>query len=207
MLKQKIEGLDPSIKKQVDEKIREFKKNSKNLSDKDRFLELCFCLLVANCSLDRTKKNWDENKGLFLKANQKQLSSRLRKLGQRFHNNKASYIIEARKHASQLNKYLKTKEKFGLRNFLAENIKGLGMKESSHFLRNQGFKNFAILDRHVLKTLRENKFIKEIPRSLTKKKYLEIESKLDNLAESLNTTQAHLDLYLFYLDSGRICQK
>jgi N-glycosylase/DNA lyase len=205
MLKQKIQKLSPKIKEEVEKKIKEFGK--KNISDKDRFLELCFCLLVANCSLDRTKKNWENNKKIFLEANQKQLSSRLRELGQRFHNNKASYIIEARKHADKLNSYLKNKEEFELRNFLADNIKGLGMKESSHFLRNQGFKNFAILDRHVLKTLKENRFLKEIPKTLTKKRYLKIEEKLGNLAESLKTSQAHLDLYLFYLDSGRICQK
>ncbi len=205
MLKQKIQQLDYSVKKQIGKKIEEF--NHKNLSNKERFLELCFCLLVANCSLDRSLKNWENNKTLFLEGNQRELSEKLKKLGQRFHNNKTAYIIEARKHFDGLNNYLKTKEEFELREFLASHIRGLGMKESSHFLRNQGYKNFAILDRHVLKTLKENKFIEEIPKTLTKKKYLQIEDKLSELAKSLNTTQAHLDLYLFYLDSGRICQK
>lgn len=205
MLKKKIKDLDSPIKKEIDEKIKEF--NPKNISDKERFLELCFCLLVANCSLDRTKKNWESNKQLFLDANQKNLASRLKQLGQRFHNNKASYIIEARKHLGSLNSLLKNKEEFELREFLVKEIKGLGMKEASHFLRNQGFRNFAILDRHVLKTLKDNHFIREIPKTLTKKKYLEIEEKLADLANELKTTQAHLDLYLFYLDAGRICQK
>jgi N-glycosylase/DNA lyase len=81
------------------------------------------------------------------------------------------------------------------------------MKEASHFLRNQGYRNFAILDRHVLKTLKDNEFIEDIPKTLTKKRYLDIETKLSNLAKELKTTQAHLDLYLFYLDSRRVCQK
>jgi len=205
MIKQKIKQLDPSIKKEVDKKIDEF--SQKNLSDKERFLELCFCLLVANCSLDRTKKNWENNKNLFLTSNQKQLSEKLKKLGQRFHNNKASYIILAREHLNKLNSYLKNKEEFELREFLVKEIKGLGMKEASHFLRNQGYRNFAILDRHVLKTLKDNEFIEDIPKTLTKKRYLDIETKLSNLAKELKKTQAHLDLYLFYLDSRRVCQK
>jgi N-glycosylase/DNA lyase len=205
MLKQKISNLGPSIKKEVNKKVDEF--NQKNLSDRERFLELCFCLLVANCSLDRTKKNWENNKDIFLNANQKKLSEKLKSLGQRFHNNKASYIIEARKHQNKLNSYLKNREEGKLRDFLVKEIKGLGYKEASHFLRNQGYKNFAILDRHVLKTLKNNKFIKEVPKTLTKKRYLDIENKLSVLARDLKTTQAHLDLYLFYLDSGRICQK
>jgi N-glycosylase/DNA lyase len=205
MLKQKIQGLTPSIKKEINQKVGEFSR--KKISDKERFLELCFCLLVANCSLDRTKKNWENNKDLFVKASQKEVAGKLKKLGQRFHNNKALYIVLARKHFNKLNKYLKDKKEFELREFLVKEIKGLGYKEASHFLRNQGYKNFAILDRHVLKTLKENKFIKEIPKTLTKNKYLEIENKLADLAKDLRTTQAHLDLYLFFLDSGRVCQK
>ena len=108
---------------------------------------------------------------------------------------------------NQLNNHLKNKEEFELREFLARNIKDLGYKEASHFLRNHGYKNFAILDRHVLKTLKENKFIKEIPKTLTKNEYLQIESKLSELAEDLNTTQAHLDMYLFYLDSKKLPEK
>lgn len=205
MLKQRIQNLDSSVKKEIDKKIKEFSR--KQISNKERFLELCFCLLVANCSLERTKRNWENNKALFIKAGQKELSEKLRKLGQRFHNNKSAYIVLAREHMSRLNQHLQDKEEFELREFLVKEIKGLGYKEASHFLRNQGFTNFAILDRHVLKTLKENNFIKEVPKTLTKKRYLDIENKLSVLAKDLKTTQAHLDLYLFYLDSGRVCQK
>ena len=34
-------------------------------------------------------------------------------------------------------------------------IKGLGYKEASHFLRNIGFPGYAILDKHILNSLRE----------------------------------------------------
>ena len=38
------------------------------------------------------------------------------------------------------------------RDFFALNkdIKGLGFKEASHFLRNVGFRGYAILDKHIL---------------------------------------------------------
>jgi len=90
---------------------------------------------------------------------------------------------------------------------LVENIKGIGLKESSHFLRNLGFENFAIVDRHVLKILKEREVIDKIPKTLTKKRYLEIEEKLKNIAKSLNLNLAELDLYLFYLDTKKIPQK
>lgn len=189
------------IKFQVSKKLKEFKrcKNSKT-----KFQELCFCILVAGSSLEQTKKAWQKNKNNFLKLNSKELQNNLKKCGCRF-NHRAYYVIEARDSFKKIN--FNEENPIVLREQLVKNIKGLGMKEASHFLRNLGYENFAILDRHVLKTLKENKFIKEIPKTLTKNKYLEIEKKLNSLAKSLNTTQAHLDLYLFYLDSGRICEK
>ncbi|MFH7873060.1 MAG: hypothetical protein QW449_00695, partial [Candidatus Aenigmatarchaeota archaeon] len=83
----------------------------------------------------------------------------------------------------------------------------------SHFLRNIGYKNFAILDRHVLRILEKHNIIKEIPKSLPKRKYLEIENKLRELSEELSKIlkkriiPAELDFILFYLDSKKICEK
>ena len=71
-----------------------------------------------------------------------------------------------------------------LREFLVKNVKGYGYKEASHFLRNTGYKDVAILDRHILKNLNKYKVIKEIPTSLTPKKYCEIEDKFLNFSKS-----------------------
>ena len=50
-----------------------------------------------------------------------------------------------------------------LRNFIAENVKGYGLKEASHFLRNIGKSDnqIAILDRHILRNLKALDIIEE----------------------------------------------
>ena len=90
------------------------------------------------------------------------------------------------------------------REFLVKNIKGLGYKEASHFLRNTGSFDLAILDRHVLNLLVENGFLKEKPKTLGKKQYLEIEEILGKMSKKLKMTQAELDLYLWYMKTGKI---
>ena len=152
-------------------KLQEFKKNT-SLNDRERFNELCFCILVAGSNLEQTKKTWQENKDHFLTLNHKELRKKLKKSGCRF-NHRAIYIVEARKTIKKVN--FNEKNPFILREQLVKNIKGFGMKEASHFLRNLGYENFAILDTHVLKTLKRNRIINKIPKTLTKKKYLEIE--------------------------------
>ncbi len=94
---------------------------------------------------------------------------------------------------------------FDLREFLVRNIKGLGYKEASHFLRNIGLgKNIAILDRHILKNLKELKIIKEIPESLTKRKYIEIEKKFIKFSEKIGILPEELDLVLWAKETGTI---
>lgn len=199
----KIRGIKEDFYEQCAYKLQEFKENS-SLSDKEKFNELCFCILVAGSNLEKTKKAWQENKHHFLALDHKELREKLKKSGCRF-NNRASYIAEARKAIKQIN--FNEKNPFVLRDQLVRNIKGLGMKEASHFLRNLGYENFAILDTHVLKTLKENGIIKEIPRTLTRNKYLETEKILEKIAKNLKISQAELDMCLFYLDSKKMPQK
>src|SRR3989338_10096894 len=84
------------------------------------------------------------------------------------------------------------------RNYLFENVKGLGMKESSHFLRNTGHDNVAILDRHILRTMHEQGIIPEAPNHLSPSKYLEYELALDPIAAEAGLNHSLLDLYLWY---------
>jgi len=91
------------------------------------------------------------------------------------------------------------------RDWLVKNIKGLGMKEASHFLRNIGCKNVAIIDFHIVDLLAKNNLIeKPKNRALTGKRYIEIENILKELAEKTNTSLGELDLYLWYEETGKI---
>ncbi len=85
-----------------------------------------------------------------------------------------------------------------------QNVKGLGYKESSHFLRNIGYKNLAILDRHILKNLKDLRVIRYIPKSLNKNKYLEIEDKFQNFSKRINISMDELDLLFWSIETGEV---
>ena len=205
-LKKKIENLRKILKKEIVKKLKEFENNF-TLSTKEKFLELCFCILVANTSLEKTLGIWKKIGKGFLFLSKNELRKKLKDLGYRFYNKRSDYIISARKFIDEIEFVLKNKREFEVREWLVKNIKGIGWKEASHFLRNLGYKNFAILDRHVLKILKKYKVIDEIPKNLTKKEYLEIEEKLRKIANSLNVSLAELDFYLFYLDTKKLAEK
>lgn len=91
------------------------------------------------------------------------------------------------------------------RGWLAQNVTGMGYKEASHFLRNIGLgEDLAILDRHVLKNLRLLGVIEEIPSSLSKSRYFEIEKSMKEFAEEINVPMGRLDLVLWYKETGEI---
>jgi len=94
-------------------------------------------------------------------------------------------------------------EQFELREWIVRNVKGLGYKEASHFLRNIGFTQYAIIDFHIIDLLLKYKLI-EKPKTLSKTKYLEIEELLRQIAKKLNLNLAELDLYMWYMETGKI---
>lgn len=193
------------LQKEAKIKLKTFKEKP-DIGSKQRFIELCFCILVANAPIGKTRQIWKTiNKG-FIYLPRDILRKKLKKLGYRFYNVRADYIVDARKLIKEIDCNLNSKNEKEIREWLVENIKGIGWKEASHFLRNMGFKNFAILDRHVLKILRKYKILDRTP-SLSKKNYLEIEKKLKKVADQLDITLAELDLYLFYIDAKRIYEK
>jgi N-glycosylase/DNA lyase len=178
-------------------------------SDSEWFSELCFCILTANSSAQMGLKVQDALGDKFATLTQKELSKELRKLGYRFYNKRADYIFEARKHAPGLrSKILKLVEEGGTRNareWLVQNVKGIGYKEASHFLRNVGFKDVAILDRHILRVLSENGLIHEMPKSgLDRSTYLKYENLMRIMSFKVRLNLAALDLYLWFLQTGKV---
>ncbi|MFX0023913.1 MAG: N-glycosylase, partial [Candidatus Hermodarchaeota archaeon] len=87
--------------------------------------------------------------------------------------------------------------------WLVKNVKGIGYKEASHFLRNIGYTEYAIVDFHIVDLLVKHNFI-EKPKTMTKSKYLEIEKILKSIGSELELNMAELDLYLWYLETGKI---
>ena len=86
-----------------------------------------------------------------------------------------------------------------------KNIKGFGMKEASHFLRNIGLgDNLAILDVHILDNLKTLGVIDEIPKNMSDKNYLKIESKLRDFSRLVGIPMDELDLVFWSEETGII---
>jgi len=200
----KIQELKKSeISKVISNRIKEFESILFKKDKNQIFSELCFCILTANSTADLciiVQKNTEE---YFLTLKEKELAEKLKLNSCRFHTKRAGYICEARKYKEELMNIIITKEEREIRNWIAENIKGLGMKESSHFLRNIGFKNIAIIDFHILDLLEKSGLIKK-PKKLSKETYLDLEKVLNNLAKKVDLNLAELDLYLWYIETGKI---
>jgi len=196
-------------KNEIRKKLREFD-DALNQSDEKVFAELCFCICTpqSKATLCDEAITALERRNLLLKGNADQIRPLLR--GVRFASRKARYIIKARGLFKRNGKIM-IKERltsfddiYQLREWIAENVKGIGLKESSHFLRNVGLgKNLAILDRHILNKLKEFGIIGEV-KDLTKKRYLSIESKMRAFAERLNIPLEELDLLLWSRETGRV---
>lgn len=208
---EEIEDIYLSIREEILSRLAEFKRIGKKQNEVAILAELAFCILTPQ---SRAKNCWHaiENllsKGLLLRGDENQILEELN--GVRFKYKKAKYIIEARKKFSTQGN-ITIKHIIGhfddiqdVREWLVKNVKGIGYKEASHFLRNIGFgKNLAILDRHILKNLKSFGVIAEIPSSLSKKKYLGIEKEMRKFAKEINVPMNHLDLLLWYKETGEI---
>jgi len=75
------------------------------------------------------------------------------------------------------------------------------MKESAHFMRNIGFKGMAIIDVHIQNFLRKIGEI-EVNKSMTKKRYTELEKKFLALAERIDVPPEELDIAIWMYQSG-----
>ncbi len=220
---EKIREVIPKVKEYVSRRIYEFErlgKEGKTRYDFRPFLdieyeaglfsELCFCLLTANSSASMGIRIQAEvgDKG-FMELGPEELTRLIASHGHRFPEQRAHRIIEARSKWEDVEKLLgQAKNYKELRSFLADpkspyKIKGFGYKEASHFLRNIGAKDVAIIDRHIYRFLTENGLFPQV-KTLTPKRYLEAEGALGALCEDLGITQAELDLYIFFIKTKKV---
>jgi len=197
-------------KVEIRKRLEEFK-TVFDRSDEKLFSELAFCILTPQ---SKATTSWNavqalEKHNLLLKGGEKEIMPFLQAV--RFGETKAKRITTNRKFLTENGK-LKIRDKISnkdaeeLREWLVENIVGYGMKEASHFIRNIGLSNnrLAILDTHILKNLKELGTIDEIPKSLTKKRYLEIEQKMRELSHKIGIPMDELDILLWSKETGII---
>ena len=195
----------PETRRKVEARIREFQA-SQGEGDDRWFEELVFCLLTANYSARGAIACIEAlNEGDAIGGgNLEQLRTCLEHK-HRFPNKRAEFILEARKHKGDLKRIITSQPSSrASRDWLVENIKGLGMKEASHFLRNIGYLDLAIIDKHILTHMLEQGIIEEHPNTVTRKKYLEYEAILTRVAARLRMPLGTMDLYLWAKKSGEV---
>ena len=191
------------ISQVVAERMRQFEQvGSKNSCA--IFNEMCFCILTANYQAKRAIMIQQSLGDGFEKLPRHRLAKRLKELGHRFPNARSAYIVDARSHRGGLARRLRSfNSESEVRDWVVDNVKGLGLKEASHFLRNVGFKELAIIDFHIVDVLVEYAIIKR-PKYLSKRAYSDIEGKLRVLAKKCGISVAELDLYLWYMETGQV---
>jgi len=195
-----LKGYYKKRKKEIKKRLREFSK----VKGDNIFYELCFCLLTPQsnafkchegvCILrdkDFIDKSFDVKPILRDKT--------------RFYKNKSSYLIYNKKQYDYIkNCILNKSDGKEIRELLVRDVKGLGYKEASHFLRNIGYRGLAILDRHILKNLQKLKVIDKIPSSLNKKDYLSIEGKFYKFSKRIKINMDELDLLFWSMETGKV---
>ncbi len=174
------------------------------------FEELAFCILTPQSkafSCDEAIRELKE-KGLLHNGSVAQIRAVLAKKT-RFHNKKAEYLVLAREKFrpngfGMLEQITQLPEEKDARDAILKEVKGIGWKEAGHYLRNVGRgKTVAILDRHILKNLALHGAI-SMPKSLTKRRYLEIEKKMEKFCQKLGIPMRHLDLLFWAEETGKV---
>jgi N-glycosylase/DNA lyase len=197
LLKKQHKQKSSAIKKRLDD----FKK-LKNAEKEKKFLELCYCICTPMSNAKKVYKIINEkNKKILLSGKDNEVKKLLR-TNCRFHNNKASYIVKARDFLNNLDK-LPTNG-FEARELLIKNVKGISYKEASHFLRNIGYRDLAILDGHIINSLHEIGFFKTNDRPKSPKYYLEMEKEMKRFAKENKIDLDELDLLLWSNKTGEI---
>lgn len=206
-----VKALHASMEEEIATRMDQFRDIWKWGTERELFAELVFCLLTPQ---SKARTCWPavqclQEEDILLSGSREQVLKMLK--GVRFNERKASYIVEARDMFYKdgnlsLRPSLNGFDNCNVaREWLVKNVKGLGYKEASHFLRNIGLgDNLAILDRHVLKNLVILGVIDEIPKSLTKRKYLEIEENMRTFSRREEIPMDHLDLLLWCKETGEI---
>lgn len=200
-----------SVKKELQQRVSHFDSVNKTASDKEIFAELAFCIFTPQSkaiSCWNAVKKLNE-KNILYTGTATEIAKNI--TGVRFHNNKSKYLVQAR-NLFTVNKSIQIKKKLNsfkniieLREYLVDNIKGFGYKEAGHFLRNISMGgDLAILDRHILKNLYYFKAIKEIPKTITEKKYIEIEKQMNQFCKKIKIPMLHMDLLLWCIQTGGI---
>jgi N-glycosylase/DNA lyase len=195
----------------IERAIKSYRAKWEKGTEEEVLAEMLFCILTPQ---SKAKGCWScmesiIKKRLLKSGSEKQILAELKY--PRFKYKKAKYFVEARGKFMDKGRVTIKKIMSGfddpikMRDWFHENIKGYGLKEASHFLRNVGFgADIAILDRHILRNLKKLGVISEIPAHISEKLYHEIEEKMKAFAKKMKIPMEALDLILWAKETGEV---
>jgi N-glycosylase/DNA lyase len=194
----------------IAQRIQEFEEVYRQ-GDESIFTELCFCIFTAGASARMGLVCIDAIKDIILTGSAEEIESRIERK-HRYPKARAEYIVHTRNFLQeecdlQIKKLIESfQDRMELRDFFATNkgIKGIGYKEGSHFLRNIGFKGYAILDKHILRSLHEFGVIESPKPPTSRKRYMETEARMKEFAKEIDIDFDDLDLLLWSNKTGEI---
>jgi N-glycosylase/DNA lyase len=208
---ERIKATHAVRKREIEKRLAEFAAIGKRGTDLKLWEEMVFCFFTGGCSARMGLNALEAIKPIILTGDQADLALALSGV-HRYPNARSRYVVASRDFLREsfglrLRKKLNSFDcRLERRDWLVKEkgIKGLGYKEASHYLRNIGFKGYAILDKHVLNCLAELKIIDDPKPPNTRTKYLTIEEKLKNLTEKTGIDFDELDLVLWSMKTGVI---
>jgi len=207
---EELKELYNEIEDKISDRMAEFKHIYNNGGKKDIFRELCFCILSSGVGPVIARRSVEALDDILLSGNETEMSKRID--GIHLYPEKAGYLYSTREYLVseyelELKKHLSDiGDRNERRDFLArnKNIKGIGYLQASHFLRNTGFKGYAILDKNILSALYDLSVITDTKPPNSMKRYLETEDSLRKFAAHTGIDIDHMDLLLWYRIRGSI---
>jgi N-glycosylase/DNA lyase len=207
----KIKETHAEILVEIRERLAEFEDIWKTENDLKLWEEMVFCFFTGGCSAKMGLNSIEAVRPLLMNGTHEELTNAL--LGKhRYPNARAGYIVASREFLQE-HCGMRLREKLSSfadnparRDWLVKEkgIKGLGYKEASHYLRNIGFKGYAILDKHVLRSMAELKIIDDPKPPKNRLKYLAYEQLLKKFANRIKIDFDEMDLVLWSMKTGEI---
>jgi N-glycosylase/DNA lyase len=200
-------------RKDIKKRLGEFQEVWRHGSDARLWEELVYCIFTAGASARMGLNAIDAVRSLLLDGEPEEMTQVLREAGaHRFPVARPRYIVTTRNYfrvnfGMALRERLRSfSDPFERRDWLAQEkqIKGLGYKESSHFLRNVGVKGHAILDKHVMRCLSEMNIVDTARPPASRRNYLEVEQEFRRFAQQIKVDFDELDLVLWSIKTGEI---
>ncbi len=192
-------------------RLAEFRDVWRAGTDERLWEELVYCIFTAGASARMGMSSVEAVRPLLGRGTEEELAGALTSR-HRYPNSRAGYIVVTREYLTRDCRMRLRERLEGFadplerRDWLARSrgVKGLGYKESSHFLRNVGLRGYAILDKHILRCLFEVGVIGGPEPPATRARYLATEERLRDFARDVRIDFDELDLVLWSMKTGEI---